>query len=274
MTQSTLTDIMVALRSNPEHKDSGLTVVTMETAHIQNGWHRLLPAGFFNAVDGRPFDTPTRKWYLDGNIAQGLSAKVKAAQNELVIDYEHQTLLAEQNGQPAPAAGWFKDVEWREGSGLWIKARWTPRALEHLSNGEYRFLSAVFPYDKITGQPTSLHSAALVNRPGLDGVTAIGALSANLTRPEALMPTARHTFYKPSVAALSSQEVAACNALYIPAGSYLEKRERYCAERGTTWAQLSALTPEDHKVISLFGHDVDSFHQTKLQCLAEAVLLS
>ncbi|MGB0468324.1 MAG: phage protease [Pontibacterium sp.] len=152
--------------------DSNIGTVALSLAFDveADGWCQLLPAGRFNAVDGRPQDVPGEQWMIDARVAQRLIAHASLAQNDLVIDYEHQTLSADQNGQPAPAAGWFKTMEWREGSGLWIKPQWTSRALDFIKNGEYRFLSAVFPYDKHTGEPLSLHSAALVNRPGIDGM--------------------------------------------------------------------------------------------------------
>lgn len=144
-----------------------------------DGWYQLLPAGHFKAVDGRPFDVASGQWFLDESTAQSLIADLKSRVNPTVIDYEHQTLLADQNGQPAPASGWIKDAQWRE-SGLWIKADWTARASEYIKGGEYCYLSAVFPYDKHTGKPLSLHSAALVNRPGLDGLNGVALRSLHI----------------------------------------------------------------------------------------------
>jgi phage I-like protein len=154
----------------------GIASLKLTTKSSSDGWCRLLPSGYFKAVDGRPTDVPGGQWFLDAQSGQALVAQLKAQVNDTVIDYEHQTLLAEENGQPAPASGWFKDAEWRE-DGLWIKPKWTPKARDFISNEEYQFLSAVFPYDKTTGKPLSIHSAALVNRPGLDGVTAVALRS-------------------------------------------------------------------------------------------------
>lgn len=145
----------------------------------EDGWCQLLPAGYFKAVDGRPFDVASGQWFLDEPTGQLLIADLKSRVNSVVIDYEHQTLLADQNGQPAPASGWIKDAQWRE-SGLWIKPDWTGRARDFIANEEYRYLSAVFPYDKQTGKPISLHSAALVNRPGLDGLNGVALRSLHI----------------------------------------------------------------------------------------------
>lgn len=64
---------------------------------------QLFPAGKFRAVDGRPKDAP--HWFVDAKMAASIIADFEARQNDTVIDYEHQTMLASQNGQPAPAAG-------------------------------------------------------------------------------------------------------------------------------------------------------------------------
>lgn len=166
---------IVALSSQPGTQP--VAVLAFDLEADTEGWHQLLPAGAFNAIDGRPLDVPGGQWYLDASIAQRLISQVEAAANDLVIDYEHQTLRKEENGQPAPAAGWFKQLEWREGSGLWIKPSWTARARDHIAQGEYRYLSAVFPYDAATGYPLKLHSAALTNRAGVDGLEPLASLT-------------------------------------------------------------------------------------------------
>jgi phage I-like protein len=155
----------------------GFAALSLESD--SDGWCQLFPAGHFKAVDGRPFDVTSRQWFLDEPTAQSLIADLKSRVNPTVIDYEHQTLLADQNGQPAPASGWIKDAQWRD-TGLWIKADWTARATEYIKGGEYCYLSAVFPYDKQTGKPISLHSAALVNRPGLDGLNGVALRSLHI----------------------------------------------------------------------------------------------
>jgi len=122
---------------------------------------QLLPAGYFKAaIDSRPSDVPGGHWFIDATIAQNVISKVAARNNKLVIDYEHQTLNSEKNGQPAPAAGWFKHLEWREGVGLFaIDVQWTDAAKAHIQAGEYRFISAVFPYNNQTGAIDDLYLA-------------------------------------------------------------------------------------------------------------------
>lgn len=171
----------IAALSAATNANLGVVALTFELTDPDSGWCQLLPAGEFSAVDGRPFDVPGGKWKINAEIAQRLISLAQNAANDLVIDYEHQTLNADKNGQPAPAAGWFKDqMEWREGSGLWIKPKWNSRALDFIKNEEYRFLSAVFPYNKATGEPLFIHSAALTNRAGIDGMQDLESLCAQI----------------------------------------------------------------------------------------------
>lgn len=141
---------------------------------------RLLPAGRFRAADGsgRPAGIADG-WMLDAAQAGKLVAAATSRASDYAIDYEHQTLHTEKNGQPAPAAGWFKSLEWREGDGLYaVDVRWTDRAAAMIAAQEYRYLSPVFSYHAKSGAVTGLGPAALTNNPGLDGLTDLAALSA------------------------------------------------------------------------------------------------
>lgn len=172
------TALAVLTANTSTGSDIGVAALVQEISADSDGWAQLLPAGHFGAVDGRPHDVPGGKWFIDAEIAGRVIAQLTTAANDMVIDYEHQTLETEDNGKPAPASGWFKQAEWREGSGLWIKPDWTDRAAGFIAAKEYRYLSAVFPYNKQTGEVLALHSAALTNKPGLDGMEPLAALCA------------------------------------------------------------------------------------------------
>lgn len=86
------------------------------------------------------------------------------------------------------AAGWFNadEIKWFEDDerqGLFIKPRWTEKAYQHIKNGEFAFLSAVFPYDK-NGIPLELRMAALTNDPGVTGMQRLAVLSAVINQQE------------------------------------------------------------------------------------------
>lgn len=134
---------------------------------------QLTPAGAFVPSDGREMRVP--HWYIDAAVASRVIARQQARRNPLVLDYEHQTLNKESNGQPAPAAGWMLALEWREGSGLWATAELTERAAAHVQAGEYRYISPVFQYDPATGSVLAIEMAALTNTPAIDGMAALTA---------------------------------------------------------------------------------------------------
>ncbi|MGK3122906.1 phage protease [Candidatus Pantoea formicae] len=140
---------------------------------------QLLPAGHFRAQDGRPEECPDG-WYIDAAIAANLIATADARSTPYSLDYEHQTLRAAKNGQPAPASGWFKQLEWREGEGLFATGvDWTAAAASYIEAKEYRFISPVFLYDK-EGRVTSLINAALTNTPALDDMDEVMLAAASL----------------------------------------------------------------------------------------------
>lgn len=162
----------------------GLAVLDAQLTQQEDGWYQLLPVGPFKARDGRPFDVPGGHWQLDKTIATTLINRAKALGQDILIDYDHQTLNVEKTGKEAPAAGWYNgdEIEWREGQGLFIKPRWTERAAALVAAKEYRFLSAVFPYDA-QGRPLELRMTAITNDPGVVGMQALAALSAQLIQP-------------------------------------------------------------------------------------------
>lgn len=146
----------------------------------EDGYIQALPDGHFAAVDGRPDDVAGGKWLMDSVAFAALRANTPHKAGDLVIDYEHQTLNKEKNGQPAPAAGWFNidDVQYRQGQGLFIMPRFTDNAIAYLTAKEYKYFSLVFGYDTSTGRPQFIHSAALTNRPGVDGMLPLASLAA------------------------------------------------------------------------------------------------
>lgn len=226
------------LQANPVSGER-LAVLDAQLTPQGDGWYQLLPVGPFKARDGRPFDVASGHWQLDGQIAAALIARAKALGQDILIDYDHQTLKTDQNGQPAPAAGWYNadEIEWREGQGLFIKPRWTERAAALVAAKEYRFLSAVFPYDA-QGRPLELRMTAITNDPGVVGMQALAALSA--------LPASSLMSTQPGQLAISShvaQQEKSMNehliALLGKLGIQPSADGQFTAEQGT--AALAAL---------------------------------
>nr|WP_086937487.1 phage protease [Thaumasiovibrio occultus] len=156
-------------------------MLSAEIVPEADGWVQLLPAGSFNARDGRPSDTVDGQWHLDATIAAQFIAATKAMAPKVLIDYDHQALKARELTGPVPAAAWLSssDIEWREGKGIFIKPAWTSTAQSLIENREYGFLSAVFPYDE-QGRPLYLRMAALTNDPAVLGMEPLALLAADM----------------------------------------------------------------------------------------------
>ncbi|WP_051219842.1 phage protease [Rheinheimera baltica] len=177
MFKTSTTSLAVLTAIAQANQGLGVAVLS-EQIDTTDGWVQLLPDGDFSSIDGRPHDVPGGKWKMNAEIAERLISQVQLRANELPIDYEHQTLKAADNGKPAPAAGWFKEMQYRAGKGLFVKPTWVADAKQRIINREYRYLSAVFPYDRTTGEPLAINMAALTNYPGLDGMQALASLAA------------------------------------------------------------------------------------------------
>jgi len=187
---------------------------------------QLLPDGEFRSSDGSGRPVECAFWRIDAEIAAALVAQVAATTNRFVIDYEHATLKkAMAKGEEAPAAGWFHQIEYRPGKGIYaVDVEWTKRAREMISAKEYRYISCVFLYDK-TGRVTRILHAALTNFPAVDGMDEVfvAALAASIFSDQ---PTQENTvLLQKLIAALGlaadateDQALAACSALKTQAG--------------------------------------------------------
>lgn len=144
---------------------------------------QVLPARDFVPSDGRSMDVPA--WRIDAEIAQRVIDAFDARQ-PLVIDYEHQTLHKESNGQPAPAAGWIHGFTWRDGAGLFADVELTQRARELIDAGEYRYFSPVLEYDRKSGNVVRILMGALTNNPAIHGMQAVNLLAAATARLQSL----------------------------------------------------------------------------------------
>lgn len=141
---------------------------------------QLLPDGLFRAADGSGRPEEVDAWRIDADIARQLLARMAAKPNKIVIDYEHQTLHKEANGQPAPAAGWFvgSGLEYRPGAGIFATdPQWTKRAAGLIADDEYKYISPVISYDTATGAVLDIRMVALSNFVGIAGMSEV-ALTA------------------------------------------------------------------------------------------------
>lgn len=139
--------------------DGAVAVCAVELPAEPPEWIHLMPPGQMNARDGRRF------------LLRDPEAVVRASlaiAKEFVIDYEHQTDLSPKNGQPAPAAGWIKELAVRA-DGIWGRVEWTAKAAGMIRAREYRFLSPTFNHTPDASHEVKvILRAALTNNPALE----------------------------------------------------------------------------------------------------------
>lgn len=136
---------------------------------------QLTPAGHFTPRDGRTMDVAS--WYIDATVAARVIERFNRRATPPVLDYEHQTLHKEANGQPAPAAGWLRGLVWRD-DGLWAEAELTGRAAAMIQGGEYLYVSPVFLFDPATGEVLAIEMAAITNNPAIDDMAPLAERAA------------------------------------------------------------------------------------------------
>ena len=177
---------------------------------------QIFPAGVFDAPRGSM--RGKGPWRIDVNIATALINRVSGRVNDILIDYEHQSILSEKNGKEVPAAGWLgtTTLYWRDGEGIYARnPRWTDKAKRHIAQDEYKYLSPVFSYDKNTGAVLDLISIALTNTPALDGMDEVQYQAAAKQLLE----------YTADNKNLSDTELAVCSAMGIEPAEFQKKRD-------------------------------------------------
>ena len=168
------------MEHHPGHFTASLAIpLPQAPKELPPGYNvQLFPEGQFAASDGRPGNIPgceTKAWLMDAAIAPDIITDVDSREARPVVDYEHQSIRARENGQPAPAAGWIQSLAYFPGKGLFAKATWTDRARTCIASGEYRYISPFFEFDNKTGAVRRFINAGLTNTPALDGLMAVAA---------------------------------------------------------------------------------------------------
>ncbi|WP_417913675.1 phage protease [Candidatus Electronema sp. JM] len=134
-------------------------------------WVTWFPEGKAQLEDGPEYWVTPESWQL-------VKAAIDRRGLELVVDYEHQTLNSEKNGQPAPAMGWCKEWRYVPGVGIQARVEWKQAGADFLRKGEYRYFSPVFDIKKGSDGKLILsrvYNLALTNDPRTNNLKAIAA---------------------------------------------------------------------------------------------------
>jgi phage I-like protein len=127
-------------------------------------WIQVFPIGHWEHPEYGPID-------VDEERAKRFTDNIKnnVRGQQLNVDYDHNTGVA---------AGWYTGQAELRADGVWAEVEWTPKALQHLKEKEYKYFSPDF-VDEWVHPSTStkfqdvLFGGALTNRPHLKGILPI-----------------------------------------------------------------------------------------------------
>lgn len=122
-------------------------------------WLPLVPAGHHFGRDGRNYVADP----------EAVLQRFAAEAIDIPVDYEHASELRAKRGEEAPAAGWVKQLEAREGA-IWGRVEWNRRAADMIREREYRFYSPALLIDHsdTPARVVGLSSVGLTNKPNFD----------------------------------------------------------------------------------------------------------
>ncbi|MBT2131218.1 phage protease [Aliiroseovarius lamellibrachiae] len=121
-------------------------------------WIQLLPAG--PEVSGRD----GREWLVPN--PEAVVSAFRENGGDLPVDFEHATQVKGDKGEAAPAVGWIKDMEVRDGQ-VWARVEWNEAGRTAIATKGYRYVSPVFKATKVAKTITRMVSAGLTNQPNL-----------------------------------------------------------------------------------------------------------
>lgn len=221
----------------------------------QNGqvpeWVPLVPAGRVLGRDGRAWNN---------NRPESIVAGFAELGRDLPIDIEHSTEHKAPKGDPAPAIGWIKEVQERNGE-IWGRADWNETGRRLVSKQAYRYLSPVIVYQPSNGTIVGVTSVGVTNQPNLklpalnseQGAEApkeeemLKALLAALGLPE----TASESDAMGKIAALKSDLATATNRADNPS---LEK----FVPRADYDAALAKASNAEQKLAAIKGEQLEA----------------
>ena len=132
-------------------------LIVPASADTAPDWIELVPAGEnIEALDGRKFKNPDPSKVVE---------RFNSHPIDLPLDWEHSTEVKAPKGDEAPAAGWIKQLEIRNGA-IYARIEWTKRGSASVCSKEYRYVSPAFTYNK-DREILAIASAGLTNHPAL-----------------------------------------------------------------------------------------------------------
>jgi len=210
-------------------------------------WVQLTPAGpTIHARDGRVFQL---------NNPEAVVAAFHENEADLPIDVEHASQERASKGLDAPAYGWIKDIEVREGA-LWGEVDWTAQGEEWVTSKAYRYLSPAFFHETDTGEMLAIIGAGLTNGPAFKMAALARAENSQLQKEDTMLEEllkelglAKDASKEDALSAISTlkTDVATAKSALPDATKYVPRAQydATVAQYDTTAAELKKLQDAD-----------------------------
>jgi phage I-like protein len=133
-------------------------------------------------------------------MVKNFRADTKRGDYEIMLDYNHASYSMDKD--EALASGWVINKQnavftRNDGTELWARVDFTPKAVEYISSGEYRFISPeiAFNYTNVHGEQvgTALLCIGLVNRPFIPGMAEVSIPEVKVAASAVFHPGATTT---------------------------------------------------------------------------------
>lgn len=205
-------------------------------------WVMLVPAGDINGLDGRNFKNPDPQAVVDVFNANSV---------DLPIDWEHAQHHKAEVGERAPAAGWIKAMEVRDGA-IWGQVEWTDAGRADIETKAYRYLSPGMFVDTMK-RLVELVSAGLVNRPALD-MPALAQAEPEPLKEKLMTREQLIAFLGLAAEATDDQIKTAMDAMKAKSGD-AEAAEQLVEETQKELENARAASPSLDKYVPRLDHD-------------------
>jgi phage I-like protein len=213
-------------------------------------WVQLTPAGpHLPGIDGRA-------WTMaDPEAVIAACRAIRGGTIEIPVDFEHATQVKGAKGEPAPAVGWIREMEARNGA-IWGRVEWTDAGRDAVASRAYRFLSPTFDFNRLTGAMRRIVSAGLTNVPNFTMPAMNRSQEENPMDPEVLKalglaPDAGPAAAVSAINALKSAEATALNRAETPdPDKWVPKADYELATNRLTDLEAEAKTRAEAEIVA------------------------
>lgn len=235
---------------------------------------QLAKCGDFKNHSSGPFS-------LNPDIFTQICANFARYKNDVPMDYEHASESPEQGGvfqRGAACVGWIVGVENRGDEGLFGAVEWVdPEAVGYIRTGKYRYLSPAIIFgatDPETGQGIGalLVSAALTNRPYLDGMLPVAASGLNTTtiEPAADKPVAdKESTTMANVTSEQNPMIEELGALKMKHEQLMKEHAEFVDQHSKLKAKHAEFCAKMSETMGLPAHTDEEGLHTALKALKE-----